>query len=268
MEAAATGAGRAGGGRGDGALVGQGRDHDTRTPDVETSSDAYAARFAGPVGRWMLEVQAQQVRALLASASTGPLDVLELGGGHGQLAGPLSEAGHRVTVHASRAGCHRRLAPLGSRVGRVVSELWRLPFREGRFDAVVGVRLLAHVEEPRALLAEMARVSARFVLVDFPVQGALHRLAPLLFGAKRRLEGNTRPYFAYVPGRLEAELHALGLRRRGQARLFCLPMAAHRGARSPALSRGLEGAAARLGLTPRLGSPMLVLAEHHLRREP
>jgi SAM-dependent methyltransferase len=239
--------------------VGQGRAHDTREPDVETASDGYAARFAGPTGSWMLEVQARRALELVRSVEPGPLSVLDVGGGHGQLVAPLLSAGHRVVVHGSRPACHRRLAPRAG-LARVSANLWALPFRDRSFDLVTGIRLLAHVVEWRELLAEMSRVSRRLVLVDFPVRGALHRLAPSLFGAKQKLEGNTRPYFDYAPGEVEAALGAAGLAPAGLAREFALPMVLHRGVRSPALSRGLESLASGLGLTRRIGSPILLLA--------
>jgi SAM-dependent methyltransferase len=240
-------------------LVGAGREHETRVPDVETSSPGYATRFAGPVGRWFLEVQTSRALALIAAAASGPLTVLEVGGGHGQLTGALVAAGHRVVVHGSRGACHR--GPGGrERVDRVISDLWQLPFGPRSFDLVVGVRLLAHVQAWRELLAEMGRVAARLVLIDFPARGALHRLAPRLFGAKRWVEANTRPYFGYDVGEVEQAFGAAGFRALGVARQFGLPMALHRLAGRPGLSRRLERGAAALGFTRRAGSPILLLA--------
>ncbi len=79
--------------------------------DVETSSDGYAARFAGPVGAWML---AQQTRLVLDALRRGRpnANVVDIGGGHGQLAGPLIEAGYSVTVLGSAASCRNRIADL------------------------------------------------------------------------------------------------------------------------------------------------------------
>jgi ubiquinone/menaquinone biosynthesis C-methylase UbiE len=212
-------------------------------------------------------VQEVRVNALIEAAAPGRLSVLEVGGGHAQLTGPLLAAGHRVVVQGSRVVCHRRLDRHAGRIGRVASDLWRLPFDDRCFDLVLGIRLLAHVEAWRELLAEMARVSRRLVMVDFPVQGALHRLAPALFGAKRHLEGNTRPYFDYSLREIEDAFCSLGLRRAGMARQYALPMALHRFARSPALSRSLEACAAVVGFTERVGSPILLLAERNRAEE-
>jgi hypothetical protein len=52
-------------------------EHDTTTPDIETASEAYAQRFSGRTGGFLLEVQARTVRRLLADmpAAARVLDV-------------------------------------------------------------------------------------------------------------------------------------------------------------------------------------------------
>ena len=87
--------------------------HDTTTPDVETASDDYASRFSGATGRYFLAVQERTVSDLLGSP--GPRRILEVGGGHAQLAPGLLAAGHEVWVQGSAASCAKRLAPLFAR---------------------------------------------------------------------------------------------------------------------------------------------------------
>lgn len=60
------------------------------TADIETSSDDYASRFAGATGAWMLDVQRDATIRLMGDDTDSILDV---GGGHGQLARPLCETG-------------------------------------------------------------------------------------------------------------------------------------------------------------------------------
>ena len=59
------------------------------TADIETSNDDYATRFCGKVGAWMLGMQERGVLKLLAAAVPRGAAVLDVGGGHGQLAEPL-----------------------------------------------------------------------------------------------------------------------------------------------------------------------------------
>lgn len=234
--------------------------HDVLTADVVTSGDSYASRFSGPVGGWFLAVQARNAIELISDARPSCRSVLEVGGGHGQLTRPLLESGLRVVVHGSRAGCHERLRDVSGRIGRVASDLWHLPFADASFDLVVAIRLLAHVTAWRELLAELARVARSHVLIDFPARGAIHRLAPSLFDAKRHFEGDTRPYFDYTEREVTDGFLNLGLERAGVRRQFALPMVVHRVLRRPGLSRRLESVAAGLGVTRRVGSPVLYLA--------
>lgn len=241
--------------------------HDTRTPDIESSSDDYAARFAGPVGRYLLDVQRDLVRDLLGARTCEHLRVLEVGGGHAQLTPSLLAAGHDVVVHGSASVCARRIAPLlqryPDRARFVASSLWSLPFADRAFDAVIGVRLLAHVESWEGLLAEMARVCRHHLIVDFPPRFSANLLEPALFTLKRGLEGNTRPFFCYRAGLLRACLRDHGFCRFREVRQLFLPMVLHRMARSRAFSAGTEAVCRGLGLTRLLGAPTLLLAERN-----
>lgn len=237
--------------------------HDITTPDVETASDDYASRFSGAIGDYFLAVQERTVADLLGSL--GPCRVLEVGGGHAQLTPRLLEAGHEVWVQGSAPSCARRLAPLVARYpGRlrfVVSSLWSLPFPERAFDAVIAVRLLAHVERFEPLLREMARLSDGKVIVDFPPVLSANFWQPLLFGIKRRIEGNTRPFFCYQARQLCAPLQAAGFGRFRVAKQFTLPMVIHRKAASPRFSGAIESACRRAGLTRLFGAPAVLSAE-------
>lgn len=233
-------------------------------PDVQTASEAYARRFAGAVGTWFLTVQEEQVLQLLAAGPGERFSILEVGGGHAQLAPALLAAGHEVVEQGSTPACATRLRPLLARYPErlhfVSSSLWRLPFPDLAFDAVIGVRLLAHVERWRELLGEMARVSRRMVLVDFPPRLSANLLAPALFALKRRLEGNTRPFFCYGTRELHEPLRAAGFRHFRVQRQFFLPMVLHRTLGAPVVSAGLERGCRRLGLTALLGAPALLAA--------
>ena len=105
--------------------------------DVESSSDAYARRFSGAVGAWFLEVQARATLDLVGGLpGRPPLRVLDVGGGHGQLAGPLADAGHAVTVFGSAESCRGRVQALvdSGRVGFSTGDLLRLPFDQRHFN--------------------------------------------------------------------------------------------------------------------------------------
>jgi SAM-dependent methyltransferase len=250
------------------AELGSGRPHDTLRPDVETASDRYATRrFRGATGRWLLEQQSRAVESLLDRMG-GPLRVLEVGGGHAQVTPLLAARGHDVTVHGSDEDCFARLEPTRrahpERVSRCVAGLWSLPFADASFDVVVAVRLLGHVTAWRELLAEMTRVSSRYVVVEFARKSnvlMLQSLRDAVFSLKHRVEGTTRPFFAYPEDALTSELRALGFHHLATEGQFALPMVLHRVLRAPWLSAALEGGMRALGAGDRVRSPAILLAE-------
>lgn len=229
--------------------------------DVETSSDDYARRFAGPVGSFLLEVQTRLTLDLLRPWPASR--VLDVGGGHGQLVGPLAEAGHAVTVYGSSPFCAHRVRPWtdAGRARFVAGDLLRTPFPDRAFDVVVSYRLLPHVAAWRQLLAELCRVSRRAVLVDFPSRRSVNAVSGASFGLKKRVEGNTRTFTVFRDAEVESALELAGFRATGRRPQFLFPMALHRAVGWAGLSRALERGASALRLTRLLGSPVILMAE-------
>jgi SAM-dependent methyltransferase len=229
--------------------------------DVESSSEAYARRFQGAVGAWFLDVQARATLDLLRAFPRAR--VLDVGGGHGQLAGPLADAGHAVTVLGSTDACRARVQALldAGRVRWSTGDLLRLPFEAGAFDVALAFRLLAHVERWRDLLAELCRVSGRAVIVDYPGRRSANAIASSLFAAKKRVEGDTRPFAVFADGDVDAAFAARGFAVRARRRQFAIPMAAHRALGLAPLSRAAEGLARAAGLAALAGSPVIARAD-------
>ncbi len=235
------------------------------TADVETSSDDYATRFAGAVGAFFLDTQTRATLKLLAPWPGAR--VLDVGGGHAQLAVPLVEHGYRVTVAGSAEVCRARLdrlLPAGGFEFRA-GDLLALPFADREFDAVLCLRLLPHAERWRELIAELCRLARRAVVLDYPDRRSVNLVAPQLFRWKRRVESNTRPYRCFTRREVTGELARHGFGRPAMAPQFFAPMAAHRAlgkaTGSAALSRAVERASGALGLTRILGSPVVLRAE-------
>jgi SAM-dependent methyltransferase len=240
-------------------------EHDTLTPDVETASDGYARRFAGPVGTYFLAQQAAAAARLLSDSDAAGRRALDVGGGHGQLTPLLLQLGFDVWVQGSAPSCQRRLLNLmhehRGRMHFVTSSLWALPFADRSFDLVLGIRLLAHVERWQALLSEMARVCRYQLLVEYPPIGSVNLFDRLLFPLKRKIETDTRPYFSYSSRQLLAALREFGFERFSAEKQFFLPMVIHRALKRPSLSRQLEACTRWLGLTQMLGAPVILVAE-------
>jgi 2-polyprenyl-3-methyl-5-hydroxy-6-metoxy-1,4-benzoquinol methylase len=227
------------------------------TADIETSSDGYAARFSGPLGDWMLRLQTEQVLAWLAA--TQATSVLDVGGGHGQLALPLARAGFSVSVLGSAPECARRLqaAPGAPAPAFQTGNVLALPFPDRAFDAVVSVRLLPHCERWLELVRELCRVARRAVVVDYPVCSIGSRLLQPLFGLKKRIEGNTRTWRSFTHAELAEAFSGAGFSRTARCGQFSAPLVIHRLLRQPALSQVIEALPRRLGWTQTHGSPVL-----------
>lgn len=239
-------------------------ENDEDAPDIVSSSPRYALRFSGRSGAYLLARQSDGISRLLRHANGRVRSVLDVGGGHMQVASLLAPTGYRVVVHGSTAACLFRLPELArahpERVEGRIGPLWELPATDGEFELVVAIRMLGHVRRWRELLAELCRASSRYVLIEFAAASGAQRLSHALFGLKRHVEGDTRKFWTYTVDEVGAELRRLGFRLVDVDRQFVLPIVVHRMLRQPALSRAVERALAMLGLS-RFGSPVLLLAE-------
>ena len=231
------------------------------TADIETSSDDYASRFAGKTGEWMLKVQEDITVSLMKSMPNAT--VLDVGGGHGQLAAPLCRTGFKVTVLGSDESCRSRIAGLIDagqcefKTGDVVG----LPFPDRSFDVCVSFRLLTHCGRWPQLLSELCRVARRAVIVDYPTSQSLNAIAPLLFGAKKRIEGNTRTWALFKHADIREQFGNNGFSPSERKAQFFLPMVLHRALKCRPLSAALEDICAALGLTHLWGSPVIMKAD-------
>ena len=240
-------------------------DNPRENADIEASTERYARRFHGAVGRWQIERQTQLT--LLALHGLPPAaTILDVGGGHAQLAPPLIGAGYRVTVVGSDPSCAERLRPWTS-AGLCrfhVADLQRLPYSDLEFDAVVCFRLLPHSVQWQRLVAELCRVAARRVVLDYPSLQSVNRASGRLFGLKQRVEsGTARPFALFARSEVRRAFAAAGFVVRDELPQFLWPMSLHRLARSARVARSLEWPGRVLGLTRRWGSPVIVRADRH-----
>jgi ubiquinone/menaquinone biosynthesis C-methylase UbiE len=228
------------------------------TADIETSTDEYANRFAGACGAWMLEVQEKRTLAQLGKHPE-VRTVLDVGGGHGQLAHPLVRDGYRVTVLGSDASCAHRIQTLIDtesfrfEVGNVIA----LPYPDKSFDAVICFRLVTHCERWPQLIAECCRVAKHTVTIDYPTSTSLNAIAPLFFKAKKNFEKNTRTWTLFTHRQILGELEKNGYTCKHRTGQFFFPMVVHRMLKSRGISASMEAVSRALGLNYALGSPVI-----------
>jgi len=229
-----------------------------KTPDIESSTDEYARRFSGAVGAWLLEIQWDAVYQMLHRCPGR--SVLEVGGGHAQLTGALLDHGYDVTVLGSDPCCAHRVRQFiePGRCAFHVGDLLDLPYADNSFDTVIALRVMAHLEDWPRFLSELTRVARHAVIIDYPSRVSINRMERLLFGLKKAIEGNTRPYQCFTTKIIGDACLPLGYAPEERLRQFFCPMVVHRSMKLPKLSAMLEYACRALGLTRALGSPVVL----------
>ncbi len=120
-------------------------DYWSKRPNYATPDAASARAFAEP--------KAELISKFLKLR--GDERILDVGAGTGHLTVALARRGHRlVATDLAHAMLIRNPAS-----GRALADAEHLPFPDASFDVVVESNLLHHVEDPVAVLREMARVS-------------------------------------------------------------------------------------------------------------
>lgn len=180
----------------------------------EVADDYDLHRFASPRRQRRNDREWRVVSRALVSA-VGVKSVLDMPCGTGRFMPRFAAAGFRV-VGADIALPMMRVAKekcvgLASVGGFVRADAERLPFADAALDCVVSIRFLHHVDPASrvAMLREMARVSRRWVLLDYRHKYS-YRYAKLRlrsavgFPARERM-----PQVSH--GELDAETTAAGL---------------------------------------------------------
>jgi len=235
------------------------------TADIETASADYASRFEGAVGQYFLDQQAAITLNLLVDFPGAR--VLDVGGGHGQLAAPLAENGFEVMVTGSADSCGAALEQRVSRKGAHIDvsyltcDTLNLPFEDKSFDVVISFRLLPHVEHWQGLIGELCRVANKSVIIDYADKRSSNILYGQLFGMKKKLEGNTRPFTLYSRSQISEQFRKNGFSAPSFKPEFLLPMVFHRKLKSRTFSALAENLLRWTGLTHLFGSPVILRSD-------
>lgn len=240
---------------------------DIETADIETASDDYATRFSGDIGDYFLAVQTEITLRLLKSFPMA--SVLDIGGGHAQLAVPLVRNGYDVTVTGSDNICRKRLdmlLPKGS-FSYQTCDCLQLPYKNGQFDVVIAFRLLPHARQWKKLIREMCRVAKKAVILDYPDKRSANIFYNFFFDLKRRAEGNTRTYYMFSRRLLNNEFEKNNFDRTSFNPEFFFPMVIHRKLKRPKLSKRIELYSRAIGLTKLLGSPIILCCYNQEHRQ-
>ncbi|NVE93356.1 methyltransferase domain-containing protein [Altererythrobacter lutimaris] len=223
-------------------------------PDTVTASEAYALRFSGDAGAYLLDVQELSLAAILNAEPRLPAGAsfLDHAGTHGQVAPLLQQYGFARTVSASSMNLVDRANTADP---KIVGPLHKLDMASKVFDGVICVRLLAHTDDIDAAVAEMCRLARQTVIVDYPSQRSINLFSRWLFKYKKHIERDTREFTSVSDRRLIKAFERNGFRLNVIERQFFIPMAIHRAVGSNRLMKGIEALARGLGLTRLMGNP-------------
>ncbi len=244
-----------------GAFDGQTLDSD-QAPDLASSTEDYAMRFSGPVGHFLLSVQNKTVLELVTNAASKK--ILDVGGGHAQLAPSISQHVRDYSVTGSSEECSKLLSGLikNKKIKFNKGNLLDLPHRDNEFDTVLSIRMLPHLKEWQQFIDELCRVSSDTVIVEYPEFLSCNLVGRPLFALKKAIEKNTRPYRLFSQSEIIEEFDRNGFELIEVKKQLTLPLALHRVfgilTGKAELSRFLESIAQSLGLTKLIGSPVVL----------
>jgi 2-polyprenyl-3-methyl-5-hydroxy-6-metoxy-1,4-benzoquinol methylase len=235
--------------------------------DPATAASFDARRFGGPIGEL---VAASQAGVLLAMAgNVRGQRALDVGTGTGRAALLLAKAGAQVTgVDASDhmlAIARQRAGADGLDVRFGVGDVHALQFPDRAFSLVVSLRVLMHARDWRRAIAELCRVSAARVIVDYPSATSVAAIESAARRVTHRLGAATEPYRVFTARAIEAAFGENGFEVRAAHRQFVLPIALHKAVGSPRFTARAERWLERAGLLGLCGSPVTIVAERCAR---
>jgi ubiquinone/menaquinone biosynthesis C-methylase UbiE len=227
------------------------------------SAENYDAdRFGGRFGAYLKE---QEVALFLGLLEGRPDAVLDAGAGTGKLSLALLEQKWNVTsldlswemIRIAR----RKAADLGVPGRFAVADLQSLCFKDKAFGCTLSSRVLMHLHDWRAGIAELCRVTKDLLVIDFPPHLSFAGLDAL---RKRwppwRGDQPPQAYAAFFLADVVEELKRGGFTVAEVVRSYFFPVRLHRWLDRPSLSRRLERLPATLGLTGLIGAPVTVKA--------
>jgi SAM-dependent methyltransferase len=137
----------------------------------------------------------------------------------------------------------------------------RLEFGDRSFDVVISLRVLMHADDWRRSLAELCRVAARLVIVDYPSATSFAALQAGFRRLTHALGAQTEPYRVLTDRGVSRALQASGFRVRAAHRQFFLPIALHKAIGSERFSLLSRTLSERTGLLRLFGTPVTIVAE-------
>lgn len=220
-----------------------------------------ADRFGGRFGRFL---EAREIALYLGLLDGDAGAILDAGAGTGKLSLPLLRDGRTVVAAdfslAMLSVAREKARRSGLAGAFAVADAHALCFRDRAFDCTVASRLLMHLPDWRAAVAELCRITRRTLIFDFPARLSFARIESAWRRVRPAPDGAHRAYATIDPAEITAELAGHGFTVERRVRGFFLPVRVHRWLDRPPLSERIEALFDLAGLTARFGSPITLKA--------
>lgn len=145
--------------------------------------DSYDSRYESGINRLNTDVERAWIGRYLAD---GP--VLDAGAGTGRFSSWLAARGHAVTALDSSAAMLEALKAKSPQVNTVEGDIYRLPFQDRQFGAVLCMHVLFHLPDWQRVVAELTRVLAPGGQLFFEMRSGEHVASFGAIARKLRLD--------------------------------------------------------------------------------
>jgi ubiquinone/menaquinone biosynthesis C-methylase UbiE len=220
-------------------------------------------RFSGPIGELIAKSQARVLANMVGRIKDRKM--LDVGTGTGRAAFILALGGANVTAEDASeemlAVARQRAAEQSLTINFQRGDAHALQFPDRGFDAVVSFRVLMHTPQWTQCVAELCRVAARLVIIDYPSATSVALIESLARRATHAAGMRTEPYRVFTHRAIAQAFDRNGFRIRSVHRQFVLPIAFHKAIGSRRFTLWSEHMLDRAGLLKPFGSPVTLVAE-------
>jgi len=236
-------------------------------PDIESSTEDYAHRFSGPIGKWFIKVQSDILGNQLSIKEKGQT-IIDFGGGHGQNVHSVLSSGHHLTVLGSTKECSNLIQPhiKNGDIDFLTGSLLSSSLESHQFDICLSFRMLPHLENWKDHIQELCRVAKTTVIIEFPNKKSVNVVSGLFFGMKKAIEKNTRPFSLFEIKEVQREFEKRNFQLTEKIGQYSFPMAFYRILKCPIMAKLIEYPFRILGLSNIYGSPFICSFEKRSKR--
>lgn len=219
------------------------------------------SKYGGKFGEYL---KAQETNLFESMIDTDCESILDIGSGTGKLSIHMNNNSRSIvsldSSYEMLEFAKKNAISSGVAYFPVVCDANYICFYDRVFDCVVASRLLMHLSEWEAGLAEICRVSGKTIIFDFPSSLSLSLFDSIFKRAKKLFISDTICYKTYSISKVLNELRNNNFSLVEIKKQHFLPLLTHRILNNPEFSQKIEHFFKRTGLTNIFGSTVIIKA--------